>query len=203
VSSFESIISTQYKHLDNLRAYLLKLKRLSSTLFIHYILTLRDVRGNSSLKTTEVAKTESLQPNWRLNMDLIKVSANSRTSAVAGAISGVVRQHHRAEVQSIGLGAVNQGMKALQQAVERLHHCRVVYRGKTRVSEILKADLVWDGDVYIFALKSHRLAKLAYAWSVPMDDSNQTRYYIFLHRQAIHSAWDAVRAAILSDYPGR
>ena len=35
-------------------------------------------------------------------MEMIKVSANSRTSAVAGAIAGVVREHHRAEVQAIG-----------------------------------------------------------------------------------------------------
>ena len=46
-------------------------------------------------------------------MDMIKVSANSRTSAVAGAIAGVIRDHHRAEVQAIGAGAVNQAMKAL------------------------------------------------------------------------------------------
>ena len=46
-------------------------------------------------------------------MDMIKVSANSRTSAVAGAIAGVIREHHRAEVQAIGAGAVNQAMKAL------------------------------------------------------------------------------------------
>lgn len=46
-------------------------------------------------------------------MDMIKVSANSRTSSVAGAIAGVVREHRRAEVQAIGAGAVNQAMKAL------------------------------------------------------------------------------------------
>jgi len=46
-------------------------------------------------------------------MDMIKVSANSRTSAVAGAIAGVVREHRRAEVQAIGAGAVNQAVKAL------------------------------------------------------------------------------------------
>ena len=46
-------------------------------------------------------------------MNLIEVSATSRTSAVAGAIAGVVRQHHRAEVQAIGAGAVNQAVKAL------------------------------------------------------------------------------------------
>jgi stage V sporulation protein S len=46
-------------------------------------------------------------------MDMIKVSANSRTSAVAGAIAGVVREYKRAEVQAIGAGAVNQAVKAL------------------------------------------------------------------------------------------
>jgi stage V sporulation protein S len=46
-------------------------------------------------------------------MDMIKVSANSRTAAVAGAIAGVIREHKHAEVQAIGAGAVNQAVKAL------------------------------------------------------------------------------------------
>ena len=46
-------------------------------------------------------------------MEMIKVSANSRTSAVAGAIAGVVREYKRAEVQAIGAGAINQAVKAL------------------------------------------------------------------------------------------
>jgi stage V sporulation protein S len=46
-------------------------------------------------------------------MDVIKVSANSRTAAVAGAIAGVIREHHHADVQAIGAGAVNQAVKAL------------------------------------------------------------------------------------------
>jgi stage V sporulation protein S len=46
-------------------------------------------------------------------VDVIKVSANSRTSAVAGAIAGIFREHEHAEVQAIGAGAVNQAVKAL------------------------------------------------------------------------------------------
>jgi stage V sporulation protein S len=46
-------------------------------------------------------------------MNIIKVSANSRTAAVAGAIAGVMREHRFAEVQSIGAGAVNQAIKAV------------------------------------------------------------------------------------------
>jgi stage V sporulation protein S len=46
-------------------------------------------------------------------MDVIKVAGSSRTSSVAGAIAGVFREHHHAEVQAIGAGAVNQAVKAL------------------------------------------------------------------------------------------
>jgi stage V sporulation protein S len=54
-------------------------------------------------------------------VDAIKVSAGSRTSAVAGAIAGVIREHHRAEVQAIGAGAVNQAVKAIAIARGYLH----------------------------------------------------------------------------------
>ena len=46
-------------------------------------------------------------------MEIIKVSAKSRSTAVAGAIAGVIRENGRAEVQAIGAGAVNQAMKAV------------------------------------------------------------------------------------------
>lgn len=46
-------------------------------------------------------------------MDIIKVAAKSRTTAVAGAIAGVVREKNRAEVQAIGAWAVNQAVKAV------------------------------------------------------------------------------------------
>jgi len=46
-------------------------------------------------------------------MDIIKVRGTSRTSAVAGAIAGVFREHRLAEVQAIGASAVNQSVKAL------------------------------------------------------------------------------------------
>lgn len=54
-------------------------------------------------------------------MSIIKVSANSRTSAVAGAIAGMMREHNRVEVQAIGAGAVNQAVKAIAIARGYLH----------------------------------------------------------------------------------
>jgi stage V sporulation protein S len=44
---------------------------------------------------------------------LLKVSANSKPTAVAGAIAGVIRQYRFAELQAIGAGAVNQAVKSL------------------------------------------------------------------------------------------
>jgi len=46
-------------------------------------------------------------------MDIIKVSGTSRTSAVAGAIAGVIREYKQANVQAIGATAINQAVKAM------------------------------------------------------------------------------------------
>ncbi len=45
--------------------------------------------------------------------ELIKVSAQSRSTAVAGAIAGVMREQGYAEMQAIGASAVNQAIKAI------------------------------------------------------------------------------------------
>ena len=75
-------------------------------------------------------------------MDVIKVSANSRTSAVAGAIAGVIREHKHAEVQAIGAGAVNQSIKALVLAKNYLQSEGVMI---TCVPEFVEIDI--DGKV--------------------------------------------------------
>ena len=59
-------------------------------------------------------------PAERRNGDVLKVSARSRPSAVAGAIAGVVRENGRAEVQAIGAGATNQAVKAVAIARDYL-----------------------------------------------------------------------------------
>ncbi len=51
-------------------------------------------------------------PEEHAAVSVIKVSAHSRSTAVAGAIAAVVRERGRAEVQAIGAGAVNQAVKA-------------------------------------------------------------------------------------------
>ena len=46
-------------------------------------------------------------------MNVIKVAATSRSTSVAGAIAGIIREQGRVDVQAIGAGAVNQAVKAI------------------------------------------------------------------------------------------
>ena len=66
---------------------------------------------DETVSITEPVEAEANEP--ASTSDVLKVSARSRPSAVAGAIAGVVREAGRAEVQAIGAGAVNQAVKAL------------------------------------------------------------------------------------------
>lgn len=46
-------------------------------------------------------------------MNVLKVAAQSKPTAVAGAVAGLIREDGRAELQAIGAGAVNQAIKAI------------------------------------------------------------------------------------------
>ena len=46
-------------------------------------------------------------------MEVLKVSADSNPNSVAGALAGVIREQGQAELQAIGAGALNQGVKAV------------------------------------------------------------------------------------------
>lgn len=46
-------------------------------------------------------------------MEILKVSSNSSPNKVAGALAGVLREEGKAEMQAIGAGAINQGVKAV------------------------------------------------------------------------------------------
>jgi stage V sporulation protein S len=53
-------------------------------------------------------------------MEVLKVSARSTPSAVAGAIAGALRDSGGVEVQAVGAGAVNQAVKAAAIAADYL-----------------------------------------------------------------------------------
>jgi stage V sporulation protein S len=71
----------------------------------------------------EMSDMVDVNPTPNYNSDgteVLKVSAHSRPSAVAGAIAAVIRNHGRADVQAIGAGATNQAIKAIAIARDYL-----------------------------------------------------------------------------------
>jgi len=89
-----------------------------------------------------------------------------------------------------------------QQAVEGLHDCKATFTEIIHVKETFEGDLIWEGDVYVFLLEGHPKSQMAYAWSSPIEGSENRDFYAVLHFPPVQSAQDAVRASILSDYKG-
>lgn len=46
-------------------------------------------------------------------MEVLRVSSQSNPNAVAGALAGVIREQGTVELQAVGAGAVNQGVKSI------------------------------------------------------------------------------------------
>lgn len=46
-------------------------------------------------------------------MNTLKVSSKSNPNSVAGALAGIIKEEHAAELQTVGAGALNQAVKAI------------------------------------------------------------------------------------------
>ena len=58
-------------------------------------------------------------------MEVLKVSAKSNPTSVAGALAGVIRERGKAELQAIGAGALNQAVKSVAIARGYVAPCGV------------------------------------------------------------------------------
>jgi hypothetical protein len=92
------------------------------------------------------------------------------------------------------------GIEALQEAVEEMHRCKASYKGSERVKEEFRGERVWGGNVHTFALSGHATANTCYAWSAPVADTNNRRFFAVLNLGPVQSARDAVRASIVQTY---
>lgn len=88
----------------------------------------------------------------------------------------------------------------LRQAVERLHHCKAVFREVVPVTERFQDQLVWEGGVHVFDLTGHPTAATCYAWSAAVDGSDRRRFYAVLKAHPVSTPHEAVRASIVSDF---
>ena len=77
-------------------------------------------RGDGDMSDIAEISTGTISNHSGDGTEILKVSAHSRPSAVAGAIAAVIRNHGRADVQAIGAGATNQAIKAIAIARDYL-----------------------------------------------------------------------------------
>lgn len=87
----------------------------------------------------------------------------------------------------------------LKEAVEKMHECTATLIQSVPVAETFGSETVWEGLVYVFQIKGHKVATRAYAWSSPIEGSDKRRFFAVLHIPPITSPVDAVRAAIVAE----
>jgi hypothetical protein len=87
----------------------------------------------------------------------------------------------------------------LREVVERLHGGRARLSEVVPVVERFRGQVVWEGAVHVFDLEGHPKAAVCYAWTSPVGEGDQRRFYAVLGMPPINSAADAVRASIVAD----
>jgi hypothetical protein len=87
----------------------------------------------------------------------------------------------------------------LRESVERQHGGVASFVQSVPVDHHFEGKPVWQGVVHVFALEGHPKAKRAYAWSSPIEGSDNRRFFAVLHMGGIRSPQDAVRAAIVAE----
>jgi hypothetical protein len=88
----------------------------------------------------------------------------------------------------------------LRCAIESQHGGVATFVEPIPVEETFDGKTVWKGVVHVFDLSGHPKATRAYAWSSPIEGSDNRRFFAVLHTGAIKSPQDAVRAAIVAEH---
>ena len=92
----------------------------------------------------------------------------------------------------------NKHVARLQDAIRRLNGCDSKHVETVLVSESLlsfKQNTVWKGEVAVFEIYDHPLAKRAYAWSSQLPNK-EMRYVVVLEVPPVSSPHTAVQAAL-------
>jgi hypothetical protein len=93
-------------------------------------------------------------------------------------------------------------IRELTKAMETQFGGNVFFAQSVPVEETHTGRTVWGGVVYIFRLVDNGKARRAYAWSASIEGSDRRRFLVVLHKGAIKSPRDAVRAAIAAEHRG-
>lgn len=84
----------------------------------------------------------------------------------------------------------------LIEAIRRLHGCEATHVETVPVTEVFLGQTIWEGDVEVFDVRGHPVAKRAYAWSHEYGVNNKKRFVAVLELPPVVSAEIAVKMAI-------
>ena len=82
----------------------------------------------------------------------------------------------------------------------KLHIKATILRGEEDVAFKLLSFEQETDTIHVFDLEGHPTAKVAYAWSSPVEGSDRRKFYAVLHVPPVDSPEAAVRAAIVADH---
>ena len=84
----------------------------------------------------------------------------------------------------------------LQKAIHDLHGYESKYLTTVGVTEQFQGETIWDGNVEVFEIQGHPIAKRCYAWAYD-GENGMLHFTAVLELSPINSAESAVRAAIV------
>lgn len=89
------------------------------------------------------------------------------------------------------------GIPALVEAIKHMHGCDATWIESVPVRETFEGAVVWEGEVQVFDLTGHPMAKRAYAWS-HATTGQKRRFFAILAIPPVASPRDAVNAVIVA-----
>jgi hypothetical protein len=90
----------------------------------------------------------------------------------------------------------------LRQAIRDIHGLQSEHVRSEPVRAVFHGRAAWDGTVEVFKLFGHASATYAYAWSHETDEGTRACVAV-LGVPPVHSAQDAVRAAVAAEHGRR
>lgn len=85
----------------------------------------------------------------------------------------------------------------LRATIRRLHRCEASHSRTETVKEVVNGQLMWEGNVEVFALLGHDYALRCYAWG-HLDDAGKWEVTTVLAIPPVISASSAVIAAFVA-----
>jgi hypothetical protein len=87
---------------------------------------------------------------------------------------------------------MNKELDRIKKAVELTAECQATHAETVRVVEVFRDQIMWEGDVEVFALQGHPKAARAYGWQ------QDTQVTAVLEIPPVDSPNTAVRASIIA-----